>query len=494
MRTPFGAIELSDSEDDVTISLPPSNRSSTMPNTPEPINIDGNEDEDDDLEIMDGEEWKELEKRRTRTQRSSGFPPGQDHIPYFDAVDYRYRPGMSVPLSSGDFFRIKYLTRDKLTQQVRMHGWLLKRPRSMNNQLKRDTGELALVILAEENDRRPDLERGLEDFSVDVIDFLAQPRTREIVFTNQTFPAFRSWTRDYVDSDDHWARGRLVCRVKKICYYSTKEGRTAKPVQEAWMWLREEESDEGCGIPDVCKTHAWRSDRDPPNSRRSRSESVVKSERQTKRSKTRRDEVLVEVEESEYHIRTKRTTTRPSDAAVDEPLVLRAGDICCGAGGVSGGMEEAGFQIALGVDSWRPAAETFRLNWPAPLSTTYEMDVSDFLCSSLARECTYCHVYHFSLPCQYFSPAHTQNEMTERDEKNIETNMIVEEALKRLRPMYATFENTSGLAEIGKHKKYYNLLIKALTDLGWNAVFKVEKLSSFNNPQKRRRLLIIASW
>lgn len=469
-----------------------------MASTPEPMNVDtkdDKEDEEDDLEILNGEEWQELNNRRTRTQQSQGIPPGHERISYFDAVDFRYRPGMNVPLVGGDFFRIKHLTRNKLTRQLRMHGWLLKRPRSMNNQMKKDTGELAFIVWAEENDRRPDLERGLEEFSIDDIDYLTQPRSREIIFTNKTFPAYRSWTRDFADSYDHWARGTLVCRVKKICYYSVREGRTSKPVQEAWMWLREEESDEGCGTPDICKTHAWRQDRDPSSGGSRRSESIVKLERQTKQSKTENNEEVVEIEESEYHeIRTKRTITRLHSTTINDPLILMAGDICCGAGGVSGGMEEAGFRIAFGVDSWHPAAQTFRLNWPAPLTTTYEMDVSDFLCSSLAQECTYCHVVHFSLPCQFFSPAHTQLEVTERDEKNIETNMIVEEALKRLRPMYATFENTSGLAEIGKHRKYYNLLIKALTDLGWNAVFKVEKLSDYGNPQKRRRLIIIASW
>lgn len=64
---------------------------------------------------------------------------------------------------------------------------------------------------------------------------------------------------------------------------------------------------------------------------------------------------------------------------------------------------------------------------------------------------------------------------------------------------------TSDVRHIRKHLRpsgdrqtweitYYNLLIKALIDLGWNAVFKVEKLSDYGNPRKRRRLIIIASW
>lgn len=69
--TPFDAIELSDSEvDDMTMSLPPSTRSSAMLSTPEPMNIDSEVDEDDDLEILNREEWQELNNRRARTQQS----------------------------------------------------------------------------------------------------------------------------------------------------------------------------------------------------------------------------------------------------------------------------------------------------------------------------------------------------------------------------------------------------------------------------------------
>lgn len=83
----------------------------------------------------------------------------------------------------------------------------------------------------------------------------------------------------------------------------------------------------------------------------------MKLERQTKPSKSENDEELVEIEESEYHeIRTKRTITRLDSTAIDGALVLKVGDICCGASGVSGGMEEAGFRIAFGVDSWHLAA------------------------------------------------------------------------------------------------------------------------------------------
>lgn len=508
----YDPIELSDSEnDDIAFASSAFTRESTIDNTPEPINVDADDDDDDaddGLEIVPGGKWLELQKQKATAQQSLNIPHGHQQITHYDAFGtHRIKPGMNVPLVGGGFLRIKYLTQDKQTEEVSVHGLLLKPARQMSRQLKRDTGELALTIWAEEGDERPDLIRGLEEHSIYEINFFAEKLSREIIFTNKAFPALREWTkRDYNSTDEHWAKGRLVCRVKNIKLYSTKGRGVPKVVQEAWVRFREEEADPEYGVSDFSKTLAWRGDRDAStsletNSRTgSRSESVISTATQTrtKQSRISNENGVVDVEKSEYHeITVTETTTQSGTISIrkDAPVTLKAADICCGAGGVSGGMQEAGFQIKVGVDKCHAAAETFRSNFPGPTTKTYEMDVNDFLTTTReAKCCPYCHVVHFSLPCPFFSPAHTRKGVNANDQENLNTNMIVEEALKALRPMYATFENTSGLKEISKHREYYDLLIRSLTDLGWNAVFKIAKLSDYGNPQRRRRLIIIASW
>lgn len=37
-------------------------------------------------------------------------------------------------------------------------------------------------------------------------------------------------------------------------------------------------------------------------------------------------------------------------------------DLFCGAGGLSYGFKKAGFNVVAGIDSWKPAVETFRKN------------------------------------------------------------------------------------------------------------------------------------
>src|SRR3989344_7662462 len=43
---------------------------------------------------------------------------------------------------------------------------------------------------------------------------------------------------------------------------------------------------------------------------------------------------------------------------------LSVADFFCGAGGFSEGFRQAGFEIVFGLDNWKPAIETFKLNHP----------------------------------------------------------------------------------------------------------------------------------
>ena len=44
-----------------------------------------------------------------------------------------------------------------------------------------------------------------------------------------------------------------------------------------------------------------------------------------------------------------------------KPKVL---DLFCGCGGLSYGLEQSGFEVVLGIDSWKPSLDTFLYNHP----------------------------------------------------------------------------------------------------------------------------------
>ena len=45
-------------------------------------------------------------------------------------------------------------------------------------------------------------------------------------------------------------------------------------------------------------------------------------------------------------------------------------DLFCGCGGFSKGFEDAGFEVALAIDNWNDAIETFNINHKRPVGVT----------------------------------------------------------------------------------------------------------------------------
>ena len=60
----------------------------------------------------------------------------------------------------------------------------------------------------------------------------------------------------------------------------------------------------------------------------------------------------------------------------NKPSVL---DIFCGAGGFSEGFRQQGYKIVMGIDSWKPAMETFNFNFSLDCSSKniLELSISD---------------------------------------------------------------------------------------------------------------------
>lgn len=49
--------------------------------------------------------------------------------------------------------------------------------------------------------------------------------------------------------------------------------------------------------------------------------------------------------------------------------MLRFGDLCSGAGGMSQGLEDSGIRAVVAQDNWKPALDTYKLNFPNTLIT-----------------------------------------------------------------------------------------------------------------------------
>ena len=100
----------------------------------------------------------------------------------------------------------------------------------------------------------------------------------------------------------------------------------------------------------------------------------------------------------------KRSSLKPEKA----PSKLKVVDLFCGAGGMSLGFLEAGFDIVLAIDKWNAAVETYGRN--NPQHNVKQFDLSDSNAVSEIVKRTNCDIIIGGPPCQDFSTAGKQIE------------------------------------------------------------------------------------
>lgn len=164
-------------------------------------------------------------------------------------------------------------------------------------------------------------------------------------------------------------------------------------------------------------------------------------------------------------------------------------DLFCGGGGSSRGFSDAGFDIALGVDSCEIAHATYTSNFPN--SRAHCQPVADFLDD--IRDCTVsapeAPVLLISTPCQGFSSA---NPGGKDDKKNRAQMRTVKTAASRLKPSLIFFENVPGLLH-SRHRGYLDRIVVDLVLEGYSVTFGRCAASDYGVAQKRARVILMAA-
>ncbi|ESZ98456.1 hypothetical protein SBOR_1118 [Sclerotinia borealis F-4128] len=171
------------------------------------------------------------------------------------------------------------------------------------------------------------------------------------------------------------------------------------------------------------------------------------------------------------------------------------GDAFCGAGGTTRGAVMAGLRVKWGFDFNHHACTTWRLNFPH--ATCYEMSSERFVAlatpspySSYTPDDVKVDILHLSPPCQYFSPAHTIE--GKNDEMNTASLFAVAAVIKVAKPRVVTLEQTFGIL-YPKFRGYFSSLICMFTSCGFSLRWAIVPLAQWGLPQRRFRLIIIAS-
>lgn len=165
-------------------------------------------------------------------------------------------------------------------------------------------------------------------------------------------------------------------------------------------------------------------------------------------------------------------------------------DLFCGAGGLTQGLKQAGFNVIGAVENQPVYAESFKLNHPntnLKLSDITKIDPHEYA-KELGLEVGQLDLLAGCPPCQGYSTIGTRN----RGRRDDPRNELIYEVLRfaiALKPKTIMMENVPAL----NNDERLKTLVAELKQLGYSVDHKVLKMSHYNVPQGRRRMIMLAS-
>jgi DNA (cytosine-5)-methyltransferase 1 len=167
-------------------------------------------------------------------------------------------------------------------------------------------------------------------------------------------------------------------------------------------------------------------------------------------------------------------------------------DLFAGAGGMSLGFEQAGFDIVAAVEIDPIHCATHEYNFPD--TTTICASVVDLTGAEIRRLAKLgtkdIDVVCGGAPCQGFS---LMGKRVFEDPRNQLVFHYVR-LVRELKPKYCVFENVKGLT-LGKHAQFLEELIEALGEAGYDVLtpYRVLNAADYGVPQDRRRLFLVGT-
>lgn len=167
-------------------------------------------------------------------------------------------------------------------------------------------------------------------------------------------------------------------------------------------------------------------------------------------------------------------------------------DLFAGAGGLSLGFEQAGFDVAAAVEIDPIHCASHEYNFPN--STTICASVVDLTGDKIRSKAGLngkdIDVVFGGPPCQGFSMI---GKRTLDDPRNSLVFHFVR-LIRELQPKYCVFENVKGLT-LGAHSKFLSELVEELREADYKVLlpYRVLNAAHFGVPQDRQRLFLIAA-
>ena len=171
----------------------------------------------------------------------------------------------------------------------------------------------------------------------------------------------------------------------------------------------------------------------------------------------------------------------------------RVFDFFCGCGGASAGLQASGMDITFGLDNDPDAERTFQANFPE--AAFMGADIADVPSSALDElvEVSSGHplLFNACAPCQPFS--RQRNGGAPPDDGRLDLLDHFSRFLRRFRPELVFVENVPGLRDGSLGRKVFERLIETLEELGYSTSHHVVRSQDYGVPQRRARLVLLAS-
>lgn len=168
---------------------------------------------------------------------------------------------------------------------------------------------------------------------------------------------------------------------------------------------------------------------------------------------------------------------------------LTAIDLFCGAGGLSQGFMEAGFEILAANDFDSDAAKTFKLNHPS--SRFYDGPIQDISTDAMLEAAGLSSgeldVLIGGPPCQAFSVYNHRRGMHDKRSGLFREYLRMVEGLM---PRMVVMENVTGITSVAEGRAV-DEIYRSMEKLGFHVEHRVLRAEEFGVPQERRRIFFI---
>lgn len=163
-------------------------------------------------------------------------------------------------------------------------------------------------------------------------------------------------------------------------------------------------------------------------------------------------------------------------------------DLFCGCGGFSKGFEQAGFNIAYGIDNWKDATVTYKHNFPSAVISNEDIAgiSGESILQATGLKKNEIDVVIGGPPCQGFSLSGKR--MLDDPRNKLYKSFV--DIVSDLMPPVFVMENVPGLVRLfnGKVK---DSVINDFSELGYDVQMQILSSDNYGVPQQRKRVFFV---